>query len=248
MNYWNKIILAPMVRGSTLPMRTLALRYGADLVYTDEMIDVNLSSADRRVNGTSQWFYCLLFVNSSCNLHYFGVLESLEMVDYISKIDGDLIFRTSPKEKDKLSLSNGHFIRWKCCNSGEIRSKRSISYRYECQTVPIYNIWIVLNRILPNIEDSVKMDFESIGVSAIAVHGRTKEQQSEGPVDRGFFETEVFLSAMGQTKKAFCHIQQIRCNPPNSWKCKNSNNCKRRIGWDQHVWRCDQIPLWLRCS
>lgn len=54
MNYWNKIILAPMVRGSTLPMRTLALRYGADLVYTDEMIDVNLSSADRRVNGTSQ--------------------------------------------------------------------------------------------------------------------------------------------------------------------------------------------------
>lgn len=41
------------------------------------------------------------------------------------------------------------------------------------------------------------MDFESIGVSAIAVHGRTKEQQSEGPVDEGFFQTEVFFICDG---------------------------------------------------
>lgn len=46
-------------------------------------------------------------MNSSCNLHYFGVLESLETVDYISKINGDLIFRTSPKEKDKLVFQMG---------------------------------------------------------------------------------------------------------------------------------------------
>lgn len=47
----------------------------------------------------------------------------------------------------------------------------------------------LLNRILPNIEDSVKMvrEFESIGVSAIAVHGRLKEQQSEGTVNRGVY-------------------------------------------------------------
>lgn len=54
MNYWNKIILAPMVRASTLPMRTLALRYGADLVYTDEMVDVGMMNADRRINGKAQ--------------------------------------------------------------------------------------------------------------------------------------------------------------------------------------------------
>ena len=33
--YNNKIILAPMVRIGTLPMRLLALRYGADLVYCE---------------------------------------------------------------------------------------------------------------------------------------------------------------------------------------------------------------------
>lgn len=34
-SYTNKIILAPMVRIGTLPMRLLALRYGADLVYCE---------------------------------------------------------------------------------------------------------------------------------------------------------------------------------------------------------------------
>ena len=33
--YTNKLVLAPMVRIGTLPMRLLALRYGADLVYCE---------------------------------------------------------------------------------------------------------------------------------------------------------------------------------------------------------------------
>ena len=36
--YAEKVILAPMVRVGTLPMRLLALDYGADLVYS-EVID-----------------------------------------------------------------------------------------------------------------------------------------------------------------------------------------------------------------
>lgn len=50
-DYSNKLILAPMVRGSKLPIRLLALRYGADLVYTDELIDLSLLCAKRRENG-----------------------------------------------------------------------------------------------------------------------------------------------------------------------------------------------------
>lgn len=38
-DYTNKLILAPMVRIGTLPSRLLALRYGANLVYTEELID-----------------------------------------------------------------------------------------------------------------------------------------------------------------------------------------------------------------
>lgn len=51
LNYCDKLILAPMVRGSRLPTRLLAMKYGADLVYTDEMIDVGFLMSQRRVNG-----------------------------------------------------------------------------------------------------------------------------------------------------------------------------------------------------
>lgn len=49
--YDNKVILAPMVRINTLPMRLLALDYGADIVYTEELIDHRLIRCYRKVNG-----------------------------------------------------------------------------------------------------------------------------------------------------------------------------------------------------
>lgn len=51
LNYANKIILAPMVRIGTLPMRLLALRHGADIVYSEEIIDWKLLKTYREVNG-----------------------------------------------------------------------------------------------------------------------------------------------------------------------------------------------------
>lgn len=57
LNYENKIILAPMVRVGTLPMRLLALDYGADIVYTEELIDFRLSTALRRQNGKFLFVY-----------------------------------------------------------------------------------------------------------------------------------------------------------------------------------------------
>jgi tRNA-dihydrouridine synthase 2 len=51
LNYANKLILAPMVRTGTLPMRLLALDYGADIVYCEELIDWKLLRSVRRENG-----------------------------------------------------------------------------------------------------------------------------------------------------------------------------------------------------
>jgi tRNA-dihydrouridine synthase 2 len=45
--------LAPMVRASTTPLRTLALEYGADFVYTEELVDRSLSDTLRVVNEES---------------------------------------------------------------------------------------------------------------------------------------------------------------------------------------------------
>ncbi|CBN80498.1 conserved unknown protein [Ectocarpus siliculosus] len=48
--YRGKVILAPMVRAGTLPFRALALRYGADTVFTEEVIDRRVVNAVRTEN------------------------------------------------------------------------------------------------------------------------------------------------------------------------------------------------------
>lgn len=43
------------------------------------------------------------------------------------------------------------------------------------------------SRIYDDVEESIKLvkEFESIGISAIAVHGRTKPQRPSDPVNKG---------------------------------------------------------------
>lgn len=56
----NKTILAPMVRIGTLPMRLLSLDYGADIVYSEELIDWKLLRCERRANGRPSTYFCYL--------------------------------------------------------------------------------------------------------------------------------------------------------------------------------------------
>ncbi|KAF9099695.1 hypothetical protein BGX23_000069 [Mortierella sp. AD031] len=81
LNYTNAAILAPMVRVGTLPMRLMALEYGADLVYTPEVVDKGIVGTERVVN------------------------EDNGTIDYLSK--GVSIFRTHPSEKSKLVFQIG---------------------------------------------------------------------------------------------------------------------------------------------
>lgn len=49
-DYQHKLILAPMVRVGILPFRALAREYGADVVYSEEIVDKKLLSSTRTVN------------------------------------------------------------------------------------------------------------------------------------------------------------------------------------------------------
>ncbi|CRL01559.1 CLUMA_CG014269, isoform A [Clunio marinus] len=82
-NYNNKLILAPMVRVGTLPMRLLALEYGADLVYTEELIDWKLMKCKRKVN------------------------HIINTIDFVDPVDNNVVFRTCDKEKEKVILQIG---------------------------------------------------------------------------------------------------------------------------------------------
>jgi hypothetical protein len=53
------VVLAPMVRVSTLPLRLLALDYGADLVWTEETIAQKIARCERIFNerlGTVEYY------------------------------------------------------------------------------------------------------------------------------------------------------------------------------------------------
>lgn len=74
----NKVILAPMVRVGTLPMRLLALDYGADIVYTEELIDWKFLKSVRRVNGNVWQYdkYTFAYIIISRCFKHSGLLRS----------------------------------------------------------------------------------------------------------------------------------------------------------------------------
>jgi tRNA-dihydrouridine synthase 2 len=72
-----------MVRASSLPFRSLAMKYGADYVYSEEIIDKRMIKASRIWN------------------------EKLQTIDYIVASENVIIFRTVPQEKPRLILQLG---------------------------------------------------------------------------------------------------------------------------------------------
>mmetsp|Transcript_7896 Transcript_7896/g.24375 ORF Transcript_7896/g.24375 Transcript_7896/m.24375 type:complete len:409 (+) Transcript_7896:47-1273(+) len=50
LDFRNKVVLAPMVRMGTLPLRMLARQHGADMVWTEELIDRSVLNTERIVN------------------------------------------------------------------------------------------------------------------------------------------------------------------------------------------------------
>ncbi|ODV82951.1 hypothetical protein CANARDRAFT_25445 [[Candida] arabinofermentans NRRL YB-2248] len=83
-DYRAKLVLAPMVRIGELPTRLLSLKYGADLVWTPEIIDKRILKCERIVNS------------------------KLNTIDYkqISK-KNDLTFRTCDLEYNKVIFQLG---------------------------------------------------------------------------------------------------------------------------------------------
>ncbi|RKP01220.1 hypothetical protein CXG81DRAFT_12278, partial [Caulochytrium protostelioides] len=82
-NYHGVKILAPMVRVSTAPMRLLSLKYGADLVYTPEIIDRRMMVSQRIEN------------------------KRLGTIDYVNPQDESLTLRIHPSECSRLVVQLG---------------------------------------------------------------------------------------------------------------------------------------------
>jgi len=190
LDYRGKMILAPMVKVGTLPMRLLALEYGADIVYTEEIIDKRLLASDRIEN------------------------ESLGTIDYIDRKDNSLVLRTCSKEKERLVLQigtndgnraaavakklhndiSGIDVNMGCPKGFSLKGGMGAALLTQpakvkeilCSLVTAVDIPITAKiRLLPNLKDTLELVtlIESCGVAALAVHGRTKDQRPNDPND-----------------------------------------------------------------
>lgn len=190
LEYANKIILAPMVRVGTLPMRLMALRHGADIVYTEEIIDWKLLKTYRQEN------------------------DVLGTIDYIDKYDGNVVFRTCQLERDQVVLQLGTAnaeralkiaqmmendvagidINMGCPKEFSIkggmgaallsdpeRAKSILKTLVDNVSVPV----TCKIRLLNDLDQTIALtkEFEATGIAAIAVHGRKKNERPQHAVN-----------------------------------------------------------------
>uniref|UniRef100_UPI001CD8BA4E tRNA-dihydrouridine(20) synthase [NAD(P)+]-like isoform X2 n=1 Tax=Solea senegalensis TaxID=28829 RepID=UPI001CD8BA4E len=194
LSFRNITALAPMVRVGTLPMRLLALDYGADVVYCEELIDIKMVQCQRVVN------------------------EVLQTVDFVAP-DDRVMFRTCEREKDRVVFQMGTADPDRALAVARLVEKdvAAVDVNMGCPkeystkggmgaallsdpdkieailTKLVTGVSIPVTckiRILPSVEETISLvqRIERTGVAAVAVHGRFKEERPRHPVHCNYIQ------------------------------------------------------------
>jgi tRNA-dihydrouridine synthase 2 len=184
MDFDDKIILAPMVRVCSYPFRLLALKYGADVVYTEKILDCRLIEAKREINTATG------------------------TIDFVNKIDGSMVFRTCEAEKPFVVLQLGtadpqtalaaakkveHDVAGIDINMGDPKEYWQQNFlgsslledpnrATDILATLVQNLTIPVSckiRILDTAEETLRLieKLAATKVKAIAIHGRTKNER-----------------------------------------------------------------------
>ncbi|GAB1600108.1 tRNA-dihydrouridine(20) synthase [NAD(P)+]-like [Argonauta hians] len=215
-DFRKKKILAPMVRVGTLPMRLLALDQGADIVYSEEIIDFKIINAKRFDN------------------------EALETIDFTLS-DDTVVFRTCKREKPKVVFQLGTAdakralisakkvedcvaaidVNMGCPKEFSIKGGMGAALLKkpdkvkEILTTLVSNLSIPVTckiRVLPSLEDTLALVklIESTGVVAIAVHARTQCERPRHPNRNEYIKKisetlKIPVIANGGSKEINCY-------------------------------------------
>uniref|UniRef100_A0A665TA72 DRBM domain-containing protein n=1 Tax=Echeneis naucrates TaxID=173247 RepID=A0A665TA72_ECHNA len=188
LSFTNITALAPMVRVGTLPMRLLALDYGADVVYCEELIDIKMAQCQRVEN------------------------DVLQTVDFVAP-DDRVMFRTCEREKDRVVFQMGTADPERALTVARLVEKdvAAVDVNMGCpkeystkggmgaallsdpdmieailrKLVSGVSIPVTCKiRVLPSLEETLNLvqRIEKTGIAAVAVHGRFKEERPRHPV------------------------------------------------------------------
>ena len=217
-SYADKLILAPMVRMGTLPFRLLCLYYGADIVFTEEIVDHKLIKCRRVINP---------------------VLSTIDFVD----VCGCVVLRTCAAERDKVVLQIGTACRERavkvlelvgsdvsgidvnmgCPKDFSVKGGMGVALLSRQDKISDIMSALVKSsripvtckiRILPTLAktmDLLKL-IESTGVSAVSIHGRTSSQRRTEPNQNDVLtaicnshSVSIPLIANGMSTDVLCH-------------------------------------------
>ncbi|XP_049848498.1 tRNA-dihydrouridine(20) synthase [NAD(P)+]-like [Schistocerca gregaria] len=186
-DYKNKVILAPMVRVGTLAFRLLALKYGADIVYSEELIDKKLIQCQRTVNS------------------------ELGTIDYVCKRENKCIWRTCKDDHPtviQLGTASDRYaveaalnmypdydaidVNMGCPERFSLQGGMGAALLKDRERVKLILGGLLRHidkpvtckiRLLNKIEDTVDLvkTIEATGAAAIAVHARYVEQRPREP-------------------------------------------------------------------
>ncbi|XP_003738585.1 tRNA-dihydrouridine(20) synthase [NAD(P)+]-like [Galendromus occidentalis] len=185
-DYHGKNILAPMVRVGTLPTRLLALEFGADLVYSEELIDYRLLKCKRventllgsidYIDAENQILYRTCAAERGRNIVQIGTCSPERAVRVANMIKADVA---------------GIDVNMGCPK--EFSIKGNMGAALLTQPERIEAILTALREALPDhlvtckirvfddVEKTIELckRMEATGVDAIGVHGRTRDERPQ---------------------------------------------------------------------
>ncbi|PNW74273.1 hypothetical protein CHLRE_13g592300v5 [Chlamydomonas reinhardtii] len=190
MEYRDKLVLAPMVRVGMQPMRLLAASYGADIVYSEELVAQRVIASTRVVN------------------------EELQSIDFLDRggEHGRVMFRTTAEERPRLVFQLGAAdavlalqaaqvvagdvaevgLNMGCPKAFSLQGGmgaallRKPEIAEDIMKTLHRNLNIPVSckiRLLDTDQDTVELArrLAACGINALAVHGRTTQQRPRDP-------------------------------------------------------------------
>ncbi|KAI9304132.1 hypothetical protein BJ944DRAFT_203224 [Cunninghamella echinulata] len=185
-DYANKAFLAPMVRVGTLPMRLLALKYGADLVWTEELVDKRIIGCVKKYNAdtgaTEYWKGKALCFATHPD-------EKGKVILQLGTADPDLALEAALTLKDDVA---GVDLNCGCPKKFSVQGGMGAALLTDPDRLKAILTKLVNNldlpvtckiRLLEDEDKTVELAkmIESTGVKALTVHCRTRDQRSSTP-------------------------------------------------------------------
>ncbi|KAI7864944.1 hypothetical protein BDF14DRAFT_1830449 [Spinellus fusiger] len=195
-NYANKVVLAPMVRVGTLPFRLTVLDYGADLVWSEELVDKRVIGSVRSINPATQAIEYHKGTSLTFSTH---ADEAGKVILQLGTADPDLALEAALTVKQDVV---GIDVNCGCPKKFSVQGGMGAALLTNPEKLKAILTHLVQNldipvtckiRILETREQTlelVKM-IESTGVKALTVHCRTRDQRPTTQADWDYMKDIV---------------------------------------------------------